>query len=131
MERTNVDAAIDEVPDPAPRMIRPMTNMVAFWAAVMNKTPMSLRMMGMITPVQRPKRSTTGPIKVDTIAQPMKEAAALSDLVAAVSLSVSVYDGRMLMPFLQESATHTQSQERRYIHQGTVISRRLHNVQGQ
>jgi hypothetical protein len=87
---TNVEAAIDEVPEPAPRIMRPITNMATFCAAVMKVTPMSLRITDIRTPCLRPTRSTTGPIKVDTIAQPRNAAAEFSDLVAVVSFNVSV-----------------------------------------
>lgn len=94
------DDAMEEVPDPAPRIIRPTTNMATFWATVMKTTPIIFRKIEIKTPVRRPTRSTTGPMNVATIAQPRNEAAALRDFVAVVSLRVSLYEGRMLMPFL-------------------------------
>lgn len=96
-----MDAAIDEVPEPAPRTMRPATNMPTSCAQVIKTTPMILRTTEMKTPVLRPTRSTTGPMKVETMAHPRKDAAELSDLVAVVRFKVVVYDGRMLMPLLQ------------------------------
>jgi hypothetical protein len=97
---TNVEAAIDEVAAPAPRITRPTMNMGTPVAPDIKATPTNLMMIESKTPPLLPILSIVGPIKNDTIPQPMKDDAVFRDLVMWVSLSDSEYEGMMLRPFL-------------------------------
>lgn len=99
---TDVEAAMDEVAAPAPRIARPTMNIGTPVAPDMKATPINLMMMESKTPLLLPILSTVGPMKNDTSPQPINDEAVFRDFVILVSLRDSVYEGIMLRPFLTE-----------------------------